>query len=485
MKTSIPRLTIGAATSGTGKTLFTSLLGRLLTQKGYRVQPFKCGPDYIDPSYHSLACGNISRNLDTRLIPEDILNELFYRQAASADISLIEGVMGLFDGAGALDERGSSSHLAKLLKSPVILLMDVGAMARSAAAIALGYKEFDPDLKLAGFILNRVASPRHEEMVRTAVENRTGLPVMGAIPRSKALSMPERHLGLVPAWEGDEVLGFLDSNLELFENSINLDAIIKAAGSAPLVEKSEPVVFSDSIKISANTPTNQPPLRIAYAWDKAFHFYYQDNLDLLKHLGVELAAFSPLKDRKLPENISGLYLGGGYPELFADELASNKSMMEQIRAASSSRMPIWAECGGLMYLSEAIISFEGRKTGMAGIIPASAAMKKGLRALGYYSGRLRYDSWMGKAGDELTGHVFHWSELTDIKPGSPFQLHLKKDSGSASEIEDGFFINNSWAGYMHIHFASNPKIVHNYIAACRRFAEEQKREDDDRRTNNQ
>ena len=462
----IPRLTIGAATSGTGKTLFTSLLGRLLSKKGFRVQPFKCGPDYIDPSYHSLACGNICRNLDTRLLNEDTVLELFYRQAAAADISLIEGVMGLFDGAGALDERGSTSHLSKLLKSPVILLLDVSSMARSAAAIALGYRDFDPGVEIAGFILNRVASPRHEEMVRKAVESRTGLPVLGAVPRSKTLSMPERHLGLVPAWEGDEVLSFLDNNIEMLEQSIDLNAIVDAARSAPKLPEPKPVVFSSPASPRLS-PADPPTARIAYAWDRAFHFYYEDNLDLLRYKGAELVRFSPIEDPGLPDNIDGIYIGGGYPELFTDQLSTNSSMLNELRRASKSGMPVWAECGGLMYLSESITGFDGTTTAMAGIVPGRTVMKKGLRALGYYTGVLKHDSWMGKAGARLTGHVFHWSEMTDVPKDLPPQLSLKKDNGTAVDLEDGFLVNNTWAGYMHIHFASDPKIVDNFISACR------------------
>ncbi|HAK47293.1 MAG TPA: cobyrinic acid a,c-diamide synthase [Spirochaeta sp.] len=458
MKNHLPRLTIGAATSGTGKTLLTSLLGRLLSKKGYAVQPFKCGPDYIDPSYHSVATGNICRNLDTRLIPENAVLELFERQAAGADISLIEGVMGLYDGAGALDERGSTAHLSKLIKSPVILLMDVSSMARSAAAIALGYRDFDPDVNVAGFILNRVASPRHEQIVRAAVEDCTGLPVLGAIPRNSTFAMPERHLGLVPAWEDDEILRFLDSGTALLEESIDLEAILRIARSAGALQDYQPTVFNTEPAVSGPG--------IAYAYDRAFHFYYEDNLDLLRHKGARLVPFSPINDEQLPVDISGIYIGGGYPELSAAELSSNKAMLSAVKKASSKGMPIWGECGGLMYLSEGITGFNGETHAMAGIIPGRAIMKKGLRALGYYTGKLRADSWMGTAGDEIIGHVFHWSKMTDIAPSALYQLKLKKDNDPAADLEDGFCIGNTWAGYMHIHFASNHKPVDNFIKAC-------------------
>ena len=412
------------------------------------------------------------------MLSDDTVLELFYRQAASADISLIEGVMGLFDGAGGLDERGSTSHLSKLLRSPVVLMMDVGSMARSAAAVALGFKEFDPDVEISGFILNRVASPRHEEMVRSAVENRTGLPVLGAIPRSSNLTMPERHLGLVPAWEGDEIIQFLDENTGLLEQSIDLDALISAANTAPEIGEPESRVFKTPSVTSGKTERDDnstQPVRIAYAWDKAFHFYYEDNLDLLRHKGVELVHFSPIADMELPENINGIYIGGGYPELFTEELSSNTSMLRYLCDASESGMPVWAECGGLMYLSESIRGFDGSTAAMAGIIPGKTVMKKGLRALGYYTGELRNDSWMGKAGEKLTGHVFHWSEMTELGPETAYQLTLKKDSGTSIKLEDGIYINRTWAGYMHIHFASDPRIVNNFINACRDYSAEKTR----------
>ena len=290
MDFSMPRLTIGAVSSGTGKTLFCTLLGRLLTSQGYSVQPFKSGPDYIDPSCHTVACGNISRNLDTKLIGKNQIRELFCRQARNADISLIEGVMGLFDGAGGLEERGSTAHLAKILTSPTVLLIDVSAMARSAGAIALGYQEFDPDLNLAGFILNKVASPGHEDMVRSAIESRTGLPVLGAIPRDKDLLMPERHLGLIPAWEGDSILSFLNRNMEKLNAVLDMEALLRIARGASPVPPYEKTLFI--------TESNKD-VRIAYALDEAFHFYYQDNLDLLENRGAELVPFSPMnEDRK-------------------------------------------------------------------------------------------------------------------------------------------------------------------------------------------
>ena len=453
-----PRLTIGAVNSGSGKTLFCTLLGRLLTIQGYSVQPFKSGPDYIDPSYHTVACGNISRNLDTRLIGENRIRELFYRQAKNADISLIEGVMGLFDGTGGLDERGSTAHLAKILASPTILLIDVSAMARSAGAIALGYQKFDPDLDLAGFILNKVAGPRHEEMVRSAIEARTGLPVLGAIPRDKELHMPERHLGLVPAWEGDKIRSFLDRNTGKLKSAMDMDALLEIAGSAPPLTH-----FNETLFIKER----KKDLRIAYALDEAFHFYYQDNLDLLENHGAELIPFSPLNDKKLPEDIHGVYLGGGYPELAAEQLAANESIRSEIQTAAREELPIWGECGGLMYLMEELVDFEGKTYPMAGVFPGKVAMKKGLRALGYYEGKLRTDSWMGEKGDTIQGHVFHWSSLENLPGIDSFQLELTKENQTI--LKDGLCFKNTWAGYLHLHLAGNEKVMHNFLNICRQY----------------
>ncbi len=459
-----PRLTIGAVTSGTGKTLFTTLLGRILTSRGYSVQPFKSGPDYIDPSYHTVACGNISRNLDTRLIGENQVRELFYRQAEHADISLIEGVMGLFDGAGGIDERGSTAHLAKILASPTILLIDVGSMARSAGAIALGFQEFDPGLNLAGFILNKVAGPGHEEMVRSAIEARTGIPVLGAVPKDKELVMPERHLGLVPAWEGDKIRAFLDRNTEKVTSALDMDALLSIARSAPGFPDFKKTLFTEKRK---------KDIRIAYALDKAFHFYYQDNLDLLENQGAELVPFSPLNDSTLPRDIQGVYLGGGYPELSAERLADNGSMRSEIRDAAGKGLPIWGECGGLMYLMEELADFGGKTYPMAGVFPGRVVMKKGLKALGYYEGVFKAGSWMGNKGDTIMGHVFHWSQLENLPEQTSFQLELVKDSRPV--LTDGLSFRNTWAGYLHVHLAGCERVMHNFLSSCREYKKNERR----------
>ena len=458
-----PRLIIGAAASGAGKTLFTSLLGRLFSQKGFAVQPFKTGPDYIDPSYHSIACGRPCRNLDSCLVNENTLLELFSRSARDADLSLVEGVMGLFDGAGGLDERGSTAHTAKILNGPVILLLDVSAMARSAGAVALGYRDFDPQVKISGFILNKTASPRHLESVRAAIEDRTGLPVLGSVPRSSGLVLPERHLGLVPAWESREFRDFLDKNTELLNRSIDIDRLVDITRKISPLPDFSPEIFSCRQKDPSAAP------RIAYAFDKAFHFYYQDNLDILEQKGADLVPFSPLKDRELPKDTGGLYIGGGYPELFARELEENSDMRTAVRLAADEGMPVWGECGGMMYLMDKLTDMEGRAWDMAGVFPGKTVMKKGLRALGYYNAGLQRETWFGKPGDQLTGHVFHWSETRELKGefGPIFRLEKESDSPEVF-ITDGLYRKNCWAGYLHIHFGSNLNLVDSFIDICRK-----------------
>lgn len=471
-----PRIVIAASSSGTGKTTLAAGLMAAFRRRGLRVQPFKAGPDYIDPGFHTLAAGRESRNLDTRLMPRSALAEIFRRAAGDADLSIIEGVMGLFDGAGPLDERGSTAHLAKILRAPTVVLLDIRSMARSAGALALGFQVFDRRVPLAGFILNRAGSPNHLHTAKTAVENAVGLPVFGGLPADPSLSLPERHLGLVPAWEARssaEAAGrwreYISSLADRIEAAVDMDALLAAARSAPEPPRAGTRLFGGI------TGRRKAGTRIAYALDDAFHFYYPDNLDILRRYGAEPVPFSPLRDSALPPDIRGLYLGGGYPELHAQALSSNTGMLTAIRSAAREGMPVLAECGGYMYLSRSIKTFDGRSFPMAGLLPVRALMGKKLGALGYQDAVLLSPCFLGSPGESCPGHVFHYSvtETVDETGETPAPLFRLEKPGREART-DGIAAFNIAASYLHIHFASRPLWAKRFVDACRRHRKETK-----------
>jgi cobyrinic acid a,c-diamide synthase len=484
-----PRLTIAATHSGTGKTTITAGLILALRNRGLTIQPFKVGPDYIDPGFHTLAAGRPGRNLDTVMISEEAVAELFLHAAGGggtaggaagkhgsffppADLSVIEGVMGLYDGFSGEVETGSTAHLAKVLHSPVVLCIDARAMARSAAAVALGFVRFDPAARICGFILNNIGSPHHFELVKGIIEETTKLPVFGYLPKQGEIALPERHLGLVPAWERDE-LPEAERLAGLVEEYIDVDRTIEAARSAPELEvrqldASETPGPHGGSKIFPQTQisSNTGRVKIGYALDDAFHFYYQDNLDILEWYGAELVPFSPLRDDRLPEGIAGIYIGGGYPELRAEALAGNTGMTESLRKAARSGMPIYAECGGLMYLVEELVTFEGVTFPMAGLFPGKVIMEKKLAALGYYRGTALEDTPIAKKGWSVWGHVFHWSRLEGVAQNQRFGFTLEKPG--KDPVTDGLLEGNVLAGYFHIHFAGNVAWPKRFIQLCER-----------------
>ncbi len=469
-----PRLTIAATHSGTGKTTITAGLILALRNRGLTVQPFKVGPDYIDPGFHTLAAGRPGRNLDTVMISEEAVMELFLHAAGGAvDISIIEGVMGLYDGFSGDAETGSTAHLAKIVQSPVLLCIDARAMARSAAAVALGFIRFDPATPIRGFILNNIGSPHHFDLVKGIIEETTELPVFGYLPKQSEISLPERHLGLVPAWEREEIPA-AERLAELVETHVDVNRVLEEARKAP--ECKEPALSAsgpsegNKIFLGKSTSSNTGRVKIGYALDDAFHFYYRDNLDILEWYGAELVPFSPLRDDRLPEGIAGIYIGGGYPELRADVLAENTEMKGALRKAARSGMPIYAECGGLMYLVEELVTFEGESHRMAGLFSGKVIMEKKLAALGYYRGTAIADTPIAKKGWSVWGHVFHWSRLEGVAQTRRFGFSLEKPG--KSPIADGLLDGNVLAGYFHIHFAGNVEWPKRFIEVCRNYGEE-------------
>ena len=448
-----PTIVIAGVRSGVGKTTIATGIMGALTRRGYQVQPFKAGPDYIDPSYHRMACGVPSRNLDTWLLPHPTVLELFQKAASRRQVSVVEGVMGVFDGHSSLDEEGSTAQLAKLLDSPVVLIADAAKVARSVAAEVLGYQQFDPALRIAGVILNGVGGPRHLEFCQPQIEATTGLPVLGYLPRRPDFEQPERHLGLIPTVEGTVARNWYESLINQVEDTIDIDRILKLAESAGTP--------SSQVQVYPKEPQPRRAV-IAVAQDKAFNFYYQDSLDLLEAWGAEIVPFSPMEDEALPPGAGGLYFGGGFPELFAAELSSNQPMHQAIKAAAGRGLPVYAECGGLMYLGRSLSGFDGAAHPMVGLIPAVSAMSQSRLTLGYREVEACSDGPLLRRGQRVRGHEFHWSTL-ERQPGPDESVYKVMDQDGRP---DGFHAGSVWASYVHVHLGSDPGLAPRFVESC-------------------
>lgn len=453
----IPRIVIAATQSGAGKTTIVSGLLSGIGAMGQETQAYKIGPDYIDPGYHQLASGRPGHNLDTWLVPQEKIQEIFTRTAMDADIAIIEGVMGLYDG-GRLNVS-STAAIAKLLDAPVLLVIDVKSMGDSAAAIAMGFRDYDPAVNLCGVILNRVGSSTHETMVREAME-KIKMPVLGSIRRDAALRLPERHLGLTPVTENDASEA-MEAVREAIATQVDLQGICRLAQSAP------PMKFAVQ---SAAVPAEKK-IKIAVAKDEAFSFYYPESLDVLSSMGAQIISFSPLSDATLPK-VDGLLIGGGFPEMFAEALAANVSMRESIAAAGSAGMPIYAECGGLMYLTEQIEDFSGRVHAMVGLIPARCTMQDRLQTVGYVEATALRDHLLCAAGETLRGHEFHFSAMRieeAVETSFPWAYRFEKKRTGA-RYPAGYASKNILASYLHMHFAGNRKAAQRFVAKCVEYA---------------
>jgi len=451
-------LIIAAPASGCGKTTVTLGVLAALRRRGLRVAPFKVGPDFIDPGHHARAAGRVSRNLDGWMCGEAGVRRIFARGVRGTDLAVVEGVMGLFDGAAGASEEGSTAEIARWLRGRILLVVNAGAQARSAAALVQGFCRFDARLEFAGILFNQVAGPRHEELLRQAVCSVPGLPpVLGCLPRREDLQVPERHLGLVTAGENPGGPGYFDRLAEWVEAHADLDLLLAA-------DRETLDVFDRTAPEPPPTPARgrgAPPVRIGVARDEAFCFYYPENLEALESAGAELAFFSPLEDRSLPEGVGGLYLGGGYPELYAERLASNKELLGQIRQVAAGGLPIYAECGGFMLLAESI---EGAP--MAGVFPAAARMLKGRKALGYREVTQSAATPLGPAATVMRGHEFHYSQM-DLPPAIARCYRLARSGGEELEAE-GCRVGNVLGSYIHLHFGSNPLVARNFVDFCRR-----------------
>ena len=446
----IARILIAGERSGVGKsTVVTGVLGAL-AEAGVKVQPFKVGPDYIDPGHHAIAIGEPSRNLDTWLMGEGGVVESLLRGSKGKELAVIEGAMGLYDGISGGYE-GSSAHIAKLTSSPVVLLVDASKIAGSIAALVSGYRSFDPGLSFAGVVLNNVGSEAHARMLGEAIESRTGLPVLGWLPRNSDVEIPERHLGLIPAAERQEQELYLRL-AEFVREHVDLEAIMRAARDAPPLP--DPPVEEGE----------EPTVRVGVALDRAFSFYYWENIELLRSAGAEVVFFSPIGDRTLPE-VDGLYIGGGFPEVYAPEIAKNRKLMREIRKKSGKDMPIYAECGGMMYLTRELLDLEGKAHEMAGVFDAVAEMTPKLQAVRYTLARAALNTPFFREGEILKGHEFHYSRIADFAGDISFAYSLQRGVG-ISDHRDGFISNATLASYMHLHFAGSRDFLKSFIAAC-------------------
>jgi cobyrinic acid a,c-diamide synthase len=442
---------IAGTQSGVGKTTIVSGLLIALRNRKIKVQSYKVGPDYIDPGYHSLASGRPCHNLDSWLMPEERLLSMFAATSEGMDIAIVEGVMGLFDGGSG--GVASTASVARLLKAPVVLVVNARSAGESVAAVVLGFKQYDPEVRLAGVILNQVGSDSHQLMVTEAVE-RIGVKVLGVIRRDDNLKVPERHLGLLPVTENqaESVLANIHAAIA---GQLDVPALLELAATAADL----PIPPAPALPVIRRA-------RIGVAQDEAFSFYYPESLRGLEEVGAELIPFSPLRDKQLPP-VDGLLFGGGFPEMFLAQLAENHSMLDSIRMASERGAPIVAECGGYMYLCRNVESFDGQKYPMVGLIPENCRMEKRLQAVGYVEATACVDNVLCRAGETLRGHEFHFSRMEPAEPnqqGQPAFMIRKKRTGA--NAPGGYAGNNLLASYLHIHFAGNPDAARRFVDCC-------------------
>lgn len=448
---------IAGERSGVGKTTITLAILAFLAQKGNTIQSFKVGPDYIDPMFHSAITGRSCRNLDPILTSENYVKSCFRQHSQNVDYSLIEGVMGLFDGVQyeQIKDYASTAHIARLLNIPVILVIDCRRLSGSVAAIAQGFRTFDPQVTLAGVILNQVGSDRHLELLQDSLKE-IQIPILGVIRRQDWLILQERHLGLVPTQELTDLKPFFQKLASLAQRSLNWDKLF------PLL-RIHHHLEGETLSV---TPIAKP-VRLAIAFDQAFSFYYQDNLDLLEKLGAKLIYWSPLAETSLPNEIHGLYFGGGFPEIFAQTLAENQIIRDQIRNAIAEGLPTYAECGGLMYLCEQLIDLNGNSWPMVGSLHAVTRMEKKL-TLGYRLATALKDSSILRKGEQVRGHEFHHSTLSAIL--DPL-YELQAVSKQAPKTIEGWATKNLHASYLHLHFGEYPALAQRFLNDCLAISE--------------
>jgi len=454
VKIDIPRIVIGGTHSNVGKTTLVCAIARHFKNCGKKVRIFKCGPDYLDPTYHQRASGISSVNLDSWMMGKDAVKSTFYNATIGYDLAIIEGVMGLFDGVSPTSETGSTAEIAKVLGAPVILVCDSSGMSRSIAALASGFKNFDPDLNFSGVICNRVGSLRHFQLLKDALGD---IPTFGGLGKGDQL-FPGRHLGLTTASRDlvpEELFDYWEKKAS---EMIDFDSILKTANDFVPIE-----IIKDQ------KPIEKTNCKIAYAKDAAFHFYYEENLNLLKSYGAELIPFSPLEDAKIPEGADGILIGGGYPEIHGEKLSNNKSMKESIIKFAQKGGPIYGECGGLMYLTMGIQTSEGTYFEMLGLLPGKAVMEKKLKALGYVEVETKKPTVLGPKGMRFRGHQFRYSTLVEDE-NTELSYSLRKRR-NREVTKEGYINKNILGSYVHAHWGSNKKLPESFVKNCVLFKE--------------
>jgi cobyrinic acid a,c-diamide synthase len=464
----IPRIVIAGASSNVGKTTVTAGLIAALRQRGLVVQPFKCGPDYVDPSYHERAAGRPCRNLDTWMLRDTQLLDSFARACQDTDIAVVEGVMGLYDGSDWHDERGSTAQIAKLLNAPVLLVLDISGSARSAAAAALGYQNFDPAVAIQGVVLNFAGSERHAQGCAEAIANATALPMLGWLPRELRLRIPERHLGLVPGGEQVDSDALIAEMAAAVSARFNVTEVVNVARRAVMGavggehERADPP--------ATDTPSRPAPRRalhpiLAVARDEAFCFYYPENLELLIEEGAKVEFFSPLRGERPDASAAGVYLGGGYPELHGPALVSNRGLWDSLKDLHAADVPIYAECGGFMVLTEALTDSEGHRWPMAGLLPGFARMSGKLAALGYRHATALRSNLLADPGESLRGHEFRYSSwVRDANVADDTAAWQVRGTRGDTPIDAvGYARGNLLASYLHVHFGQRPELATRFV----------------------
>jgi cobyrinic acid a,c-diamide synthase len=459
MPLTLPRIVLAGMSSSVGKTTLTTAFIAHLRARGIQVQPFKVGPDYIDPSHLALAAARPCYNLDPWMMPAGRVLDVFCMAAAPAEIAVIEGMMGLYDGERSTSDVGSTAQVAKLLQAPVVLVIDASAMARSAAAVVLGFQQLDPEVHIEGVIANRVGGAGHARLLQEAIESATGIPLLGYFHHSPGNLVPERHLGLVPATERVVAAEQLTALGEQFGQTCDAEGLLALARGAVPLEHSREALFS-------TLATTQERINIAIAQDEAFNFYYPDTLDLLRLAGAELIPFSPLHDSVLPDPIAGIYIGGGFPEEYAQHLAANESMRVALARLLQEGAPCYAECGGLMYLCQSIRTVSGAEFPMVGAIARQSVMSsdRGGLVIGYREATAVRDTLLTRRGEVVRGHEFHYSYLN-----APMEREEAAYEFKARGQVEGFARGNLLASYLHLPFSGFPLTAQRFVDAARRW----------------